>query len=329
MDNFRQNNSIDIQVKNSFSNIKKQLKEEKSIYVEINIKLEYLIRQLDETREKIRSNKLKNFSFETLEKIEEKFKNQRNEYDSIKNEETTPEENFNETEDRLRLNYLDKCIRAQTLISRIAHKLNQRKNELLIKKYEEKLKNLENITEDYKKVKDDIPEIKGSILTISSLILTIFSIIQINFIAFEKSSDYTILDRLILFSGINVFLLMAITTIFFIIKSIIEKKNKYYGFVGLFILIFISLFCYLSFNYDSFTRKINNKNINNISQENITNIENKIKTIDEILQKNINNLKQDTQMDIKNLKQDIQYIKEDIQYIKKDIKEINYEKREE
>lgn len=333
--------------------------ENSSVYSkEIINSLKALVKKLEETRNKIRGKKLEDMTQDDFNILTKEFEKEIEEYDKLKVDNDFTEDELEElSKDRYRVIYLDKCLSIQTLISRIAHKINNHKNNVLLKEYEDKLKFFENTIEayaemeielnnlknnytetsnnykeiknSYEEIKNSLPEVKESILTITSLLLTIFSIIQINFIAFEKSSDYTILDRLILFSGINVFLLMAITTIFFIIKSIIEKKNKYYGFVGLFILIFISLFCYLSFNYDSFTRKINNKNINNISQENITNIENKIKTIDEILQKNINNLKQDTQMDIKNLKQDIQYIKEDIRYIKKDIKEINYEKREE
>ena len=343
---------------NIFSNIGNSNNvENTSVYSkEIIDSLECLVKKLEETRNKTRGKKLEEMLQSDFIILTKEFEKEIDEYDKLKVDNDFTENELEElSKDKYRVIYLDKCLSIQTLISRIAHKINNHKNNVLLKKYEDKLGHLENTIEaytememelnnlksnyvetsndyteiknSYTEIKNSLPEVKESILTITSLLLTIFSIIQINFIAFEKSSDYTILDRLILFSGINVFLLMAITTIFFIIKSIIEKKNKYYGFVGLFILIFISIFCYLSFNYDSLIKKVNNKSISNISQENIVNIEKKIKTIDEILQKDINNLKQDTQEDVRNLKQDIQYIKQDIQCIKQDIREITYKEK--
>lgn len=335
---------------NVFDNIRNSNNiENSSVYSkEIIDSLECLVKKLEETRNKIRGKKLEEMSQNDFITLKQEFDKEIDEYDKLKVDNDFTENELEElSKDKYRVIYLDKCLSIQTFISRIAHKINNHINNALLKKYEEKLKHFENTVEafvemeielnnlkkssteankTYEEIKKDLPEIKESILTITSLLLTIFSIIQINFIAFEKSSSYSILDRLILFSGINVFLLMAITTIFFIIKSIIEKKNRYYFFVAGSIGIFLVIFVFLSLCYDNLSKKINSKNINSVTQEEIININSRINKIDTSLQKSIDILKQDNREDTKNLRQDIQYLKQDIQYLKQDLKEITHKK---
>lgn len=155
-----------------------------------------------------------------------------------------------------------KSMRIQGLISRTAHRIQKRRYFLYKKRISEEMDHLEKIKLKYeeegldlKKVLDELnlnfdsskkefdsskkefdsskkelsSEIKGmkeSVITISSLVFTAFTFIQLNFVAFQNSKDYLIIDRLILFSGINLFLIIGIYVIFSMIKSIVYKEDQ-------------------------------------------------------------------------------------------------------
>lgn len=118
-------------------------------------------------------------------------------------------------------------MKAQGFISRLAHKIQKRRYVNNEKKFMNKIKKekhkLENMNE---KIVDETSKLKENVLTITSLVFMAFTFIQINFIAFQGSKDYLVFDRLILFSGINIFLILGIYTVFSMIKSIINKNES-------------------------------------------------------------------------------------------------------
>lgn len=75
------------------------------------------------------------------------------------------------------------------------------------------------------KIVDETSKLKEGASTITSLVFMAFTFIQLNFVAFQGSKDYLVFDRLILFSGINIFLILGIYTVFSMIKSIIDKND--------------------------------------------------------------------------------------------------------
>lgn len=169
-------------------------------------------------------------------------------------------------------------MRAQGLISRLSHRIQRRRHlnssekfEVKLKIEEEKVKQLNsnlikkinNSRNILKKDKEkflkisgelgnEISKLKESVLTITSLVFMAFTFIQLNFVAFQNSKDYLVFDRLILFSGVNIFLILGVYVVFSMIKSIIIqekdispllKKRMFYP-VSILILVFISSISY-------------------------------------------------------------------------------------
>lgn len=169
-------------------------------------------------------------------------------------------------------------MRAQGLISRLSHRIQRRrylnssgKFEVKLKVEEDKVKQLNsslikkinNSRNILKKDKEkflkisgelgnEISKLKESVLTITSLVFMAFTFIQLNFVAFQNSKDYLVFDRLVLFSGVNIFLILGVYVVFSMIKSIIIqekdispllKKRMLYP-MSILILIFISSISY-------------------------------------------------------------------------------------
>lgn len=226
-----------------FNEIKTSQKKEKdeTIYNQsIMNSLDEIIKELEKIRGQIRGNKLDSMPEKDFYSLDDDFSLQINKYDELKSEEDFTKEELNKLyKDNLSILYLNKCLAIQTLISRIAHKINKHKNDILINKYEKKLQLLENtiesfseaniqfenLNQDFSIIKTDIEKNKENILTISSLVFTAFTLIQLNFTAFQNSNTYNVLDRLILFSGINIFTILGIYTIFSMIKSFIKQEK--------------------------------------------------------------------------------------------------------
>lgn len=349
----------------SFDNFDKDNSNNEPIYNSNIIEvLNQLIGDLDKIRDDIRRNKLYSMTEEEVKSLEERFSKAIDKYDEIKRneEDLTKEENSKIEVDSSRIIYLDKCLSAQTSISRIAHKINKYKNDILIKEYEKKLQLNENAAEAYSEglreftefkddfdilkdelsefkdnfstfknefdkiksefhiVRKDIEKNKESTLTISSLVFTAFTLIQLNFTAFQNSNTYSVLDRLILFSGINIFTILGIYTIFSLIKSFIQKEeanssNKF-SFkpeiitVFIFLGILVGTFSY-TLHLKSSKESETIKEIADLKEktENITNLEQNIN----LLNRNISNLKtelnknnEENQSKINNLKLELQ-----------------------
>lgn len=145
---------------------------------------------------------------------------------------------------------------SQSLISKLAHKIQKKRyknneekfqqkivieqdtiknlSDMLMKKIRETnskinkdkntlLKATEELKGQSKKLGEESEKVKENVITISSLVFTAFTFIQLNFVAFQNSKDYTIIDRIILFSGINLFLLIGIYGILSMIKSLLNN----------------------------------------------------------------------------------------------------------
>lgn len=297
------------------------IEEKKTIYDEniINL-LNNLIKELEEIREKIRGKKLDEMSEEEFNSLDKKFGNLIKEYDKLKSEEDLTSDEFKELyKDASNILYLNKCLSVQTLISRIAHKVNKHKNDILIKKYEQKLQLNENAVEAYSEglrefiefkdgfdilknefdiVRKEIEKNKESTLTISSLVFTAFTLIQLNFTAFQNSNTYSVLDRIILFSGINIFTILGIYTIFSLIKSFIQNEKINLSSksffkpeiitVFIFLVILVGTFSYTLYLKSSKESKVIEEIVNlKEKTESITNLEKNIN----LLNTNVSNLK--------------------------------------
>lgn len=191
--------------------------------------LEILNEDLEELRESISKEKLDKLNEKELAEVEEKFKIKIDQYDSIKTgNDLTEEELKNMREkDSKRFEYLEKTLEIQRVINRIAHKINNRRAIIKEQDLEDKINKYHKIIKDVEQfTTHEYPVLTEKMLTIGSLIFTAFSLIQINGISFGRSNDYTIIDRLILFCGINLFVILGIYTIFTMIKSIIRKDGN-------------------------------------------------------------------------------------------------------
>lgn len=179
---------------------------------------------LKNLREKIKENKLKRFSDSELEDFLEEFKIEYKKRDLW--EKVSEELEIAEQEQFFKINTITKIftlkIKIQALISRIANKVHKEQIERTEKNFKREIKKFEQI---YEEVKEENKSSKESILTISSLIFTAFTLIQLNFSAFQNSKDYLVLDRIILFSGINLFLILGVYCILSMIKSFFNIKT--------------------------------------------------------------------------------------------------------
>lgn len=147
----------------------------------------------------------------------------------------TKYDNLNKNEDEMAISNIRtpecmyECMEVQTLISRITNKIQREEAKLIKIKSEE-------IKKDSEEIKKENIKLKDSIITVSSLVFMSFTFIQLNFVAFQRSSEYGVLDRIILFSGINTFAIVGIYSIILMITSLLsikidedkyKAKNKY------------------------------------------------------------------------------------------------------
>ena len=176
-------------------------------------KLEKIKTELEEIRKKIKGNNLSNLVNLEYNKIKEDFKNAYKEFDLAKNREELDDiaPNIKESAISLIFTYLINTNEIQTLISRISSKLlsfELNKNYMLLDKQAKNQKEtFKKITKKYaileeeaSNIKKEASDLRDNVLTVSSIIFTAFTLIQLNFVAFQNSNDYNVLDRLILFS---------------------------------------------------------------------------------------------------------------------------------
>lgn len=171
-------------------------------------KLEKLNFDLKTFREKIKGEEINKYS---IEKLREELDAYINEYDKIKDEDMgllMKDTNFERMPISAQILLIS--LEIQAFINRIAHKINNYDNK--------------NLQKSYKKIQNEGEKIKESVITISSLVFTAFTFIQLNFVAFQNSKDYTVLDRIILFSGINLFIIIGIFTILTMIKTLLSSE---------------------------------------------------------------------------------------------------------
>lgn len=251
-------------------------------------KLEKIKTELEEIREKIKGNNLSNLVNLEYNKIKEDFKNAYKEFDLAKNREELDDiaPNIKESAISLIFTYLINTNEIQTLISRISSKLLsfdfKKRNEEVSKSITKKYFLLDK---EASKIKKETSNLRDNVLTVSSIIFTAFTLIQLNFVAFQNSNDYNVLDRLILFSGINLFLIISITAIMSIIKKLLSLENKKNLFFSELSLVLIILF--LLFGGSLFF-KYHTKNIL-VDEEKILNMEIKIKELEEKIASTLNN----------------------------------------
>jgi len=251
-------------------------------------KLEKIKTELEEIREKIKGNNLSNLVDLEYNKIKEDFKNAYKEFDLAKNREELDDiaPNIKESAISLIFTYLINTNEIQTLISRISSKFLsfdfKKRNEEVSKSITKKYFLLDK---EASKIKKETSNLRDNVLTVSSIIFTAFTLIQLNFVAFQNSNDYNVLDRLILFSGINLFLIISITAIMSIIKKLLSLENKKNLFFSELSLVLIILFFLFG---GSLFFKYHTKNIL-VDEEKILNMEIKIKELEEKIASTLNN----------------------------------------
>lgn len=169
-------------------------------------KLEKINNDLKQFREKIKEEKINNY---TVKGLKQEFDKYINEYDKTKDIDMLFIIKSSDIEDTsISVQILIISLEIQAFINRIAHKINNYDNK--------------NLKESYANMLNESDKIKESVITISSLVFTAFTFIQLNFVAFQNSKDYTVLDRIILFSGINLFVIIGIYSILTMIKSLLN-----------------------------------------------------------------------------------------------------------
>lgn len=105
--------------------------------------------------------------------------------------------------------------------------LSLRKEAEILKNQSEEIKEeTVNLKNQSKEIKEETSKLKESVITISSLVFMSFTFIQLNFTAFQNSKDYGVLDRLILFTGINLLLVIGIYSIFCLMKSLLKGQKE-------------------------------------------------------------------------------------------------------
>lgn len=137
-----------------------------------------------------------------------------------------------------------KAMQVQGVINKTAHKIQRIKTniqkanfEVIKQELDQKskkikengdgfLKKATKLEDETKKLEDESKKMKESILTITTLVFTAFTLIQINSTSFQNTKDYLVIDRLILFSGINIFVALNIYIIFALIRTIILNDKQ-------------------------------------------------------------------------------------------------------
>lgn len=177
-------------------------------------------KNLNDLREEIRGDTLSKYSNEELTNFRAKFKKAYSEFDRAKSVEELEEDEQKEALKRFEENnHLIIFIEIQSLISRLTNKIQREEAKRLNFKHQEMLRANEEIMKDSNTLKE-------SVITISSLVFTAFTFIQLNFVAFQNSKDYLVLDRIILFSGVNLFIIIGIYSILSMIKNLLSYNQK-------------------------------------------------------------------------------------------------------
>ncbi|WP_338991498.1 hypothetical protein [Fusobacterium polymorphum] len=280
---------MDLINKNKLDKVSESLETIKKLK-EIKIKLEKI-------RKKIKGNNLSNLLDLDYNQIKEDFKNVYKEFDIAKNREELDDIEPKIKKDTISLifTYLLNTNEIQILISRIDSKLlsfELNKNYMLLDKQAKNQKEtFKKITKKYaileeeaSNIKKEASDLRDNVLTVSSIIFTAFTLIQLNFVAFQNSNDYNVVDRLILFSGINLFLIISITAIMSIIKNLLSLKNKETLLISELKLAFgFLIFLFLgSLIFKSCTKNIL------VDEEKILNMESKIKKLEEKIDSTLN-----------------------------------------
>lgn len=187
--------------------------------------------ELAKLKKKISGENFFNFSDEERRMARKEFKDIYTKYDDL-----------NRNEDEITVSKIRTseciyvCMEVQALISRITNKIQREEARLIKLKSDEIRKDSEKIKSDSEEIKKENTKLKDSIITVSSLVFMSFTFIQLNFVAFQRSSEYGVLDRIILFSGINTFAIVGIYSIILMITSLLSikvdedeymAKNKY------------------------------------------------------------------------------------------------------
>ena len=280
---------MDLINKNKLDKVSESLETIKKLK-EIKIKLEKI-------RKKIKGNNLSNLLDLDYNQIKEDIKNVYKEFDIAKNREELDDIEPKIKKDTISLifTYLLNTNEIQILISRIDSKLlsfELNKNYMLLDKQAKNQKEtFKKITKKYaileeeaSNIKKEASDLRDNVLTVSSIIFTAFTLIQLNFVAFQNSNDYNVVDRLILFSGINLFLIISITAIMSIIKNLLSLKNKETLLISELKLAFgFLIFLFLgSLIFKSCTKNIL------VDEEKILNMESKIKKLEEKIDSTLN-----------------------------------------
>ncbi len=253
------------------------------------IKLIEVNKELNSLRNEIRKDKLKELTDEKKDHFRERLRDAYKKQDDLIEHTEEPSLSLEEKEKFYKnqnyIKVLSIKLDNQILIGRIVNKI-QREEARRIDIKNEKLKDKTetfklNIEKTYEEIKKENSQSKESILTISSLVFTAFTLIQLNFSAFQNSKDYSVLDRVILFAGINLFLLLGVYCILSMIKSFIDintskdKEGELFGKIIIITFLIAAIFTF-SLYQKSRTEDIYKKNnmiIEKVENENIKLIE--------------------------------------------------------
>ena len=248
------------------------------------IKLIEVNKELNSLRNEIRKDKLKEFAVEEKDDFRERLRKTYKKQDDLIEHTEEPSLSLEEKEKFYRNQNYIKVLSAkldnQILIGRIVNKVQREEARRIDIKNEELKDKTEtfklNIEKTYEEIKKENSQSKESILTISSLVFTAFTLIQLNFSAFQNSKDYYVLDRIILFSGINLFLLLGIYCILSMIKSFVDiktsndKEGKLFGKIIIISFLLAAIFGFSLFQKGKSENLYKNTNImiEKIEQEN-------------------------------------------------------------
>lgn len=321
---------------------------DKPIPKKTSVVLEKLVsikENLENLKLEIKGDKISKFSNEEIVEFRKRFKEAYSEYDKA----NKVESGFTKVEQEsiagrpIDLQCIFINIEIQTLISRITNKI-QREEAVRLNKYYKDIDELQNTyLKTYNEIKKETITLKESVITISSLIFMAFTFIQLNFVAFQSSKDYLVLDRIVLFAGINLFLIIGIYSILSMIKSLLssdlnETKEKIlFNKIKVIIIIFVFIFA-VSLTLKARVEDKNEKDDKIL----LKNLQNKIENIDkdkaliEETQKKISNLEEDIKkinIKILNLEDRTLFLeKENIENkrleLKKEVLELNKEIKE-
>lgn len=210
------------------------LSEENNVFQNLELyflQLFSLYEKLNKLREEIKEDKLENFTDDQIKEFRDKLRKLYKKQDLLieNSEDLTLEEKEFIYKDKNYIKILSIKLDNQILIGRMVNKVQKEeaarinnKNEELKKSF---IKTNSKMEKTYQEIVEENSSMKESVLTVSSLIFTAFTLIQINFVAFQNSKDYFVLDRIILFSGINVFLILGVYCILSMIKSFFNIKT--------------------------------------------------------------------------------------------------------